>query len=138
MASAKDQMKMIETELARVRNEIEKLRVEEALLVKMINRMSGIAEVELEPRQTRTRSPSVKPVVIDVVRAAGHNGVTTVEADTLVREKVPTVARDTVGSVLSRLKGDGALVYVGERYYEKSFAPKDDPNPFERSLRAVG
>jgi hypothetical protein len=34
------------------------------------------------------------------------------------------VAKDTVGSVLSRLKSDGALVYVGERYYEKGQEPK--------------
>lgn len=130
MASARDQMKMIETELDRVRSEIEKLRVEEALLVKMLAKMSG-APAPVQP--VRTRSPSVKPVVLDVMRSVGTAGATTAEADEMVRQKVPTVAKDTVGSILSRLKSQGALIYSGERYYEKQFAPKDD-SPF----RVVG
>src|SRR3546814_8822515 len=48
---------------------------------------------------------------------------------------LPAVAKDTVGSVLSRLKSEGALVYVGERYYEKRFAPQN--RPFDPGLRAV-
>ncbi|MGE3643948.1 MAG: hypothetical protein AB7F96_08840 [Beijerinckiaceae bacterium] len=127
-------MKMLETELARVRGEIEKLRVEEALLVKMLGKMSGTPE----PAKQRNRSPSVKPVVLDIMREAGKSGATTSEVDQLVREKVPSVAKDTVGSILSRLKADGALVYIGERYYEKQFAPMEPQNPFDRQLRAVG
>jgi predicted nuclease with TOPRIM domain len=131
MANAREQMKMIETELERVRREIEKLRVEEALLVKMMAKMNGET-----PAPVRARSPSVKPLVLDIMRRAGHAGATTAEVDDLVREKVPSVAKDTVGSILSRLKGDGVLIYAGERYYEKQFAPRDE-NPFERNLRAV-
>src|SRR3546814_21075649 len=48
---------------------------------------------------------------------------------------LPAVAKDTVGSVLSRLKSEGALVYVGARYYEKRFAPQN--RPFDPGLRAV-
>jgi hypothetical protein len=133
MANAREQMKMIEAELARVRAEIEKLRIEEALLLKMQAKMNGEPEA---PRPTRTRSPNVKPLVLDVMRRAGNDGATTAEVDELVRARIPSVAKDTVGSILSRLKSEGALVYWGERYYEKQFAPKDD-SPFERVLRAV-
>ncbi|WP_027058031.1 hypothetical protein [Mesorhizobium loti] len=126
-------MKMLEAELVRVRTEIDKLRVEEALLLKMLGKMSGAPA--LAP-QSRTRSPSVKPVVLDIMREAGFDGATTAEVDDIVRQKVPTVAKDTVGSILSRLKSEGALVYWGERYYEKQFAPKDEQNPFDR-IRAV-
>ena len=129
MAKAK-QMKMIETELERVRREIEKLRVEESLLVKMLAKAGAPAAA------SRTRSPSVKPLVLDIMRDVAERGATTQEVDALVREKISTVAKDTVGSVLSRLKGDGVLAYVGERYYEKRFTPKGD-GPFERGLRAV-
>lgn len=132
MANARDQMKMLETELERVRGEIQKLRVEEALLVKMVCQMNGA------PSQTpgqRLRAPSVKPVVLDIMRSAGSWGATTAEVDERVRQKVPSVAKDTVGSVLSRLKSVGVLVYVGERYYEKQFAPKESENPFH--LKAV-
>lgn len=132
MANARDQMKTIEVELERVRGEIERLRLEEAVLVRLLNKLGG------NPAPTapiRTRAPSVKPVVLDVMREAGTHGATTLEVDDRVRQKVPSVKKDTVGSILSRLKSEGALVYAGERYYEKQFAPKD-PNPFDR-LRAV-
>jgi hypothetical protein len=55
---------------------------------------------------------------------AGFTGATSAEVDEAVRRQVPTVAKDTVGSVLSRLKSDGALTHDGERYYEKRFAPQ--------------
>lgn len=128
MASAREQMKMIEAELTRVREEIDKLRIEEALLLKMQSKMTGEPEQPSKP-VSRTRSPSIKPLVLDILRRAEHNGGTTQEVDAMVRAAVPTVAKDTVGSVLSRLKADGVLVYSGERYYEKQFAPRDE-NPF--------
>ncbi len=123
MANARDQMKMLESELERVRSEIEKLRVEEALLLKMIGKMGG-GNSPAAVKSARTRSPSVKPIVLDIMREAGPRGATTNEVDEAVRLRVPSVAKDTVGSVLSRLKGDGALVYEGERYFEKRFAPQ--------------
>ena len=135
MASAKEQMKMIEAELERVRGEIEKLRVEEALLLRMQARMNGVPELPVQP--TRTRSSGVKSTVLDIMREVGTKGATTIEVEDLVRLKVPTVADGTVGSVLARLKGDGALKLVNERYYEKQFAPIPEPTPFDRVLRAV-
>lgn len=134
MANARDQMKMLEAELERVRSEIEKLRVEEALLLRMQAKMSGSP---LPAERVRTRSPSVKPVVLDIMQQVGSAGATTQEVEQRVRVQVPTVAKDTVASVLSRLKSDGALVYEGERYFEKRFAPARPENPFERGLRAV-
>lgn len=133
MATARENMKMIEQELERVRGDIEKLKVEEALLVKMLAKMTGSP---VPSSTTRTRSPSVKPVVLDVMREAAYDGATTSEVDDLVRRKVPSVAKDTVGSILSRLKSEGALVYIGERYYEKQYAPKEN-TPFDKGLRAV-
>lgn len=70
------------------------------------------------------------------MREAAFDGATTSEVDDLVRRKVPSVAKDTVGSILSRLKSEGALVYIGERYYEKQYAPKET-TPFDKGLRAV-
>ncbi len=133
MPTAREQMKMIEAELDRVRAEIERLKVEEALLLKMKSRMSGSTQSR---GSSRRRSPSVKPLVLEIMREAGVAGATTTEVDAKVREQVPTVARDTVGSVLSRLKSDGALVYRGERYFEKGFEPSDG-SPFHDRIRAV-
>ena len=137
MASAREQMKTIEAELQRVRSDIEKLRVEEELRIRLLGQVNREVPKRADKPARRTRSPSIKPVVLDIMHQAGHEGATTAEVDSLVRQKVPSVAKDTVGSILSRLKSDGVLVYWGERYYEKQFAPKDE-NPFDRSpLRAV-
>lgn len=134
MANARDQMKIIEGELARIRAEIERLRAQEEVLVALQGRMSG--EPTPPPAARKSRSPSIKPLVIDIMHEAGFTGATTAEVDEIVRRNVPTVAKDTVGSILSRLKADGALIYEGDRYYEKQFAPKP-PAPFEGGLRAV-
>jgi predicted nuclease with TOPRIM domain len=132
VANARDQMKVIQGELQRVKEEIATLRVKEAVLEDLLRKLSG----EPELKRTKTRSPNVKPLVLDIMRDAGVSGATSAEVDQLVREKVPTVAKDTVGSVLSRLKSDGALVHDGERYYEKQFAP-EPKGPFSPGLRAV-
>jgi hypothetical protein len=122
-------MKTIQVELDRVRSEIQRLRAQEEILEGLLRKMTG----EVEPQQaTRKRASSVKPQVLDIMREVGARGATSVEVDNIVRTKNPTVAKDTVASVLSRLKGDGALVFDGERYFDKQFAPK---GPFE--LRAV-
>jgi hypothetical protein len=132
MASAKDQMKTIEAELDQVRTEIQRLQAQEEVLVRLLRKMSG----EGEPQTvTRKRAVSVKPLVLDIMREAGAKGATSASVDEVVRAKIPQVKKDTVGSILSRLKADGALVFDGERYYDKQFAPAK--LPFEGGLRAV-
>jgi hypothetical protein len=132
MTTAREQMKMIDGELARIRSEIEKLKAQEEVLMRLQAQCAG----EPAPTSPRRRSPNIKPLVLDVMQEAGWAGRTSAEVAEIVRERVPTVAKDTVGSVLSRLKSDGALTYDGERYYVKEFAPKG-PSPLERQLRAV-
>lgn len=132
MTTAREQMKMIDGELDRIRMEIARLKAQEEVLLSLRARMNG----EPEQLPQKTRSPAIKPLVLDIMRESGWAGRTSGEVDELVRAKVPTVAKDTVGSVLSRLKSDGALSYDGQRYYVKEFAPKASENPFDR-LRAV-
>lgn len=135
MANAREQMKIIEGELERIRSDIARLRAQEDALEAVLRKMTGEPE-EVVEKAARKRSANVKPLVLAIMNAAGFVGRTSAEVDEEVRKAVPTVAKDTVGSLLSRLKADGALVYDGERYYEKQFAPKP-PAPFEGGLRAV-
>jgi hypothetical protein len=135
MANARDQMKIIEAELERVRSEIERLRAQEEVLLGLRQKMSG-EPMQADKPLRKARSGGVKPLVIDIMHEAGFTGATTAEVDEMVRRTVPQVAKDSVGSILSRLKSAGALVYDGERYYEKQFAPKPN-SPFEGGLRAV-
>lgn len=118
MASKK--MEPLNDEIARLDAEIARLQGERAGLIRAKELLTGEAA---QPKQ-RKRAAPIKPLVLDIMRDAGPSGATSAEVDAEVRKTVPTVAKDTVGSVLSRLKSDGALVYVGERYYEKGQEPK--------------
>ena len=129
MATSKEQIQMIEAELQAIREQITRLKAQEEVLLKVQRSMTGLPETV-----KRKRAPSVKPMVLDIMAAVGEAGATSQEVDAKVRETNPAVAKDTVGSVLSRLKSEGALVYEGERYYEKRWAPH---RPFDPGLRAV-
>lgn len=119
MASKK--MDPLNEEIARLDGEIARLQGERTGLIRAKELLTG--EVAKVPQARRRASP-IKPLVLDIMRDSGPSGATSVEVDAEVRKTVPAVAKDTVGSVLSRLKSDGALVYVGERYYEKGQEPK--------------
>lgn len=130
MANAREQQAMIEAKLHAIREQMAILKAQEKVLLDLIAEMSG------QPvKAARQRSPNVKPLVLDIMASVAEAGATSREVAEAVRQHVPTVAPDTVGSVLSRLKSDGALVYDGERYYEKRYAPT--PRPFDGGLRAV-
>lgn len=128
MATWKEQQMKMQAKLEAIRKEIAELRIQEKLLIELLGEDAPKA-----PVRTRVRSP-IKPLVLDYLAGKEGEGATTKEVDEFVRFHVPAVAQDTVGSILSRLKSDGALVYDGERYYEKRFAPA--PRPFE-GLRNV-
>ena len=130
MAKESRQMSIIKSQLETVRAQIERLRVKEETLLELLRELTGEPIAEQKP--LRSRAPNVKPLVLDFMREVGERGATKVEVDQAVRTLNPAVAKDTVGSVLSRLKADGALGYEGDRYYEKRFTPR----PFE-GLRNV-
>ena len=133
MAKESRQMSVIKEQLAIVRADIERLRVKEETLVDLLRELSGEpAPIEKRPRM---RSPNVKPIVLDYMHEVAQRGASTAEVDEHVKTKIPTVAKETVGSVLSRLKADGALTFDGERYYEKKFSPTS--NPVERQFRVI-
>ncbi len=119
MSTAREQMKMIDEKLARIRAEINRLKAQEEILLELKANAAGVPS----PSAPRRRSPAIKPLVLEIMARAGFTGATTADVDKEVREKVPTVAKDTVGSILSRLKADGALTYDGDRYYEKRYTP---------------
>lgn len=135
-----EKMKSLQEEVARIDAEIERLRARREAFVDALAIVSGGtgASPTAPAPSKRKRSANVKPVVLDIMWNAGSGGATSAEVTDLVKEKVPSVAKDTVGSVLSRLKADGALVHDGEKYYDKRFAPKPPaPPPSDRTFRVA-
>ena len=131
-------MKPIDDEIARIDAEIARLqgRRDGLLQAKALMQGHGQRERELVPAagELRRRSPNIKPLILDIMIAAGAEGATSAQVSSRVKDAVPTVAKDTVGSILSRLKADGALAFDGERYYEFRSAPKSKSRPFESKI----
>jgi hypothetical protein len=130
-------MKSIEGEIARIDAEIARLQARREAFVDALAIVSGTASLPLTAPSSRRRSAGVKPLVLDIMANVGENGAASADVTDRVKEKMPAVTKDTVGSVLSRLKADGALVHDGERYYDKRFAPKPPQSPFEGKLRVA-
>jgi hypothetical protein len=133
MSAIGKKMKPLDDEIKRVDGEIARLQGVRDGLVRARALMLGDADITIEVRK---RSANIKPLILDIMRSAGPAGATSNEVSALVKERVPTVAKDTVGSVLSRLKADKALAHDGERYYDARFAPKTDQRPFEPKVVA--
>ena len=125
MPGAREQMKIMKEELEKVRAQIEKLQVEEAVLCRMMKRMGD----ESVRKGRGNRALGVKAAILNHVADARHAGATTADARRAIEVRIPTVSDNTVRSVLSSLKGDGGLAYVEERYYAKEFEPKAEPDP---------
>ena len=118
--------KWIEAEIGKINAQIDRLTARREAFEDMLKQISGIDMQSQSPplaETVRKRATNVKPLILDIMTAVGAAGATTMEVDERVREKVPTVAHGTVGAVLSRLKGEGALAYDGDRYYIAQLAP---------------
>lgn len=66
------------------------------------------------------RALGVKAAILNHVLDSRHSGASTADVQRAIEAAIPTVSDNTVRSVLSRLKGDGALVYVETAIMPKS------------------
>jgi|GEM_PF-2408874 len=132
MSANGKKMKPLDEEIARIEGQIARLQgIREGLLQAKALMQGGAPQSSDSVSEPRKRSPNIKPLILDIMTAAGAEGATSAIVSARVKEAVPSVAKDTVGSTLSRLKADGALAFDGERYYESRFAPKGEHRPFE-------
>lgn len=139
MMAVGKKMKLLDEEIARLNAEIARLQARREGVIRAKELLSGGQSGGQVPPTTpepRKRATNIKPLILDLMKGAGNDGATSAQVAAAVREQAPAVAKDTVGSVLSRLKADGALVYDGERYYDARFAPKAEKPPFD-GLKAV-
>jgi hypothetical protein len=64
----------------------------------------------------------LKEIILDLYGEAGEAGLTTTECVQAAAKRGVTLQPPSVSSTLSRFKGDGVLMYDGERYRLKKFA----------------
>lgn len=96
--------------------------------------ISLIGGDEPAPAASAKRGPSNKAIVLDLLKEVGTTGLNAGTAVSLANNRGVTLDRNSVSSMLSRLKRDGVVVYDGEKYRLKEFAPKETPEPEQGSV----
>lgn len=132
-----DRIADLERQIDEHQRRISELTVAKRTLVDVLAAMRG------EPRPLtevarKARIPNVKGIVLEIMAAAGPEGRTSAEVLALAAEKAPGITRDTISSVLSRLKSAEALAYDGLRYFDSKHAPRQgEQRPFAPHVRVV-
>lgn len=121
MSRGQANLKFLTDRRERLRIELEaaKARLEE--VESLIRQMSGEAIV-LPLAEVRPRRGGLKEVVLELYEEAGELGLTTTECVEAAAKRGVTLQPPSVSSTLSRFKGEGVLMYDGERYRLKKFA----------------
>ncbi|TCP43960.1 hypothetical protein [Rhodovulum marinum] len=104
-------MKALEDRLSRIRSEMEKLRIQEELVLDMMREERG----EPAPKK-RAKRANVKRTVLDLLTAVGAGGLNAAIAVDMAAKDGVELERGSVSSLLSRLKNEGTVTYDGEVY----------------------
>lgn len=136
-------MQQLKTKLVEIREQMRVLQGKEELLLDMIRAESG--EPEPARARHRARRSGVKSAVLDLLAQVKADGLNAAKAVQMAEARGEQLDRGTVSSLLSRLKGEGIVTYVGGLYRLREHSPDeheidllDEPAPNVRPLRTSG
>lgn len=98
--------------------------------VDLLRRMIAEAKGEDIPNRRAPRS-NVKRMVLSLLEQVGNDGLNAASAVEMADQKGVTLERNTVSSLLSRLKHDETVVYDGNVYKLKQFAEPSRPTQLQ-------
>jgi hypothetical protein len=120
MASARDNMKALLEQRAKLQNELEALKGKIAGLDMAINIVQKAGtKTDLQPVSRRS---GVKGFVLDLLRERGADGLNAAVAVEIAAGRGVLMDRGSVSSLLSRLKSDDVVVYENDIYKLKEFS----------------
>ncbi len=117
MASGK--MKIVEERLQEKRKELERVQAEISLLQDIL------AEAEGKPRQLKQTRTPIKKHVLSYLQKVGATGVSANTVLAMAAADGVELERASVSSLLSRLKAEGIVVYMNDKYLLKEVACPD-------------
>jgi hypothetical protein len=120
MGSRSKQMRVVEDEIARKKEQLRKLQIEIAALEEVLARATGVKK----PRAPRS---DVKREVLRLLEEVGDRGLVAASAVEMAEKRGVRLERGTVSSLLSRLKHDGFVVYDGTSYRLPSSGAGEKP-----------
>jgi len=101
--------------------QLQKLQIEMATIESLIRHHNGEpAVVEFSGRRRRS---NVKGTLLDMLKEAGRGGLNAAKAVEISERRGESLERNTVSSLLSRLKADGVVSYDGTVYRLTEFMP---------------
>lgn len=134
MQRLKEQRDRLLYEMEAIRNKIAGIEMAMALLEN-----GDAAERALAP--SRRIRLGVKSFVLDLLAELGTTGLNAASAVEIGARRGVHLDRQSVSSLLSRLKNEGVVMYEGERYKLPQFAQKQSPEAEKNAstplLRAV-
>lgn len=119
MASGK--MKIVEERLKEKREELARIQAEIALLEDILAEANGKPRAS-SGRQTRT---PIKKHVLTYLQNVGANGLNANMVLDMAASDHIELERASVSSLLSRLKSEGVVVYLNDKYVLKEFAEQN-------------
>lgn len=134
MASARDNMKALVEQRAKLQSELEALKNKIAGLDMAISilQKTGNSKADLQPVTRRT---GVKGFVLDLLKERGAEGLNAAIAVEIAARREVLMDRGSVSSLLSRLKADDVVVYENDVYKLKEFATEGDGDTVDDELR---
>ena len=120
-------MSIIRKRLEEKREQLSILTAEISLLESMLAEAKGEPDPS-QPKQRAKRS-SVKSYVLELLDQVGEKGLNAAIAVSMATQEGRDLDRNSVSSLLSRLKNEGLLVYDGDKYRLKSrMSTSEDQN----------
>ncbi len=131
-------VKILHDRLELIQAEIATLKAQETLLKELISQASGAPKPTLRPPRH-----NVKQAVLELLAQVGADGLNASRAVELAANAGVAIERNTVSSLLSRLKNDGVVEYDGRAYRLVKGEPKtqsDDDwgTPNVQPIRSTG
>ena len=124
MASRRRQVSALDEIIGRKKEDLKKLQIEIAALEEARRHTLGVAD-QASSKKRAARS-DVKTFVLGLLEEVGRGGLVAATAVELAAKRNVHLERGTVSSLLSRLKGDGAVRYDGTVYRLAKFG--NDPS----------
>ena len=105
--------------------------------IKGIERAIQLIADDASPTSQPGKRIAIKAVVLDLLDQVGTTGLDAARAVALAGEKGITIMLNSVSSLLSRLKSDGAVIYDGSLYRLPKFTRRDPDSEDPFALKVI-
>ena len=123
MKRLEERLAEVQSRISEVQTQMALLRSKEELLVEMLREAKG-EPAAVAPRRRAPRA-NVKNAVLDFLGRVGSEGLNAAIAVDMAESEGQALDRGSVSSLLSRLKNEGTVTYIGGLYRLVEYSPTE-------------